>query len=160
MVRMQTVEKSSPPPPPPPVEPPRASVYIRRALRLTCPECGKHPVFVPMRNVRSLYDWFYPLDGCPQCGYAYEREQGYFLLAIWAVNYGLVAGIGLGVGLLLQSFTSLSLWAIFASLCATMPVASFFFARHAKALYLALDHFCDPHAAGKPKPEAKRPSGL
>jgi hypothetical protein len=27
----------------------------------------------------------------------------------------------------------------------TMPLASMLFARHAKALYLALDHFCDPH---------------
>src|SRR5215212_6286294 len=126
-------------------ETPRAGTYIRRAMPLQCPECGKRPVFVPVSKIRSLYDWFYPLDGCPQCGYAYEREQGYFLLAIWAVNYGLVAGIGLIIGLLLQSYTSLSFWAIVAWLTVTMPFASFLFARHAKSLYLALDHFCDPH---------------
>jgi uncharacterized protein (DUF983 family) len=135
------------PPEHPPVEPPRVRVYLRRAMRLHCPECGQHPVFVPARKVRSLYDWFYPLDGCPQCGYAYEREQGYFLLAIWAVNYGLIAGVGLVIGLILQSYTSLSVWAIFGLLCATMPFASFLFVRHAKSLYLAMDHYCDPHVA-------------
>jgi uncharacterized protein (DUF983 family) len=131
--------------PTPPPDAPRAGTYIRRAMRLQCPECGKHPVFVPVSKIRSLYDWFYPLDGCPQCGYAYEREQGYFLLAIWAVNYGLIAGVGLMIGLLLQSFTSLSLWTIAIGLAVVMPLASFAFARHAKSLYLALDHFCDPH---------------
>ena len=59
-----------------------------------CPECGISPIFTPMRNVRTLYDWFTPLDGCPICGYAYEREQGYFLLSIWGLNYGLIAGFG------------------------------------------------------------------
>jgi len=28
---------------------------------------------------------------------------------------------------------------------AWMPVASFLFARHAKALFLAMDHYFDPH---------------
>ena len=125
--------------------PPRAWTYIGRALRLKCPECGVHPVFVPLRQVRSLYDWFYPLDGCPQCGYAYEREAGYFLLAIWGVNYGLIAGIGLMIGLLLQSYTSVRMWVIITWLAVTMPIASFLVARHAKALYLAMDHYFDPH---------------
>ena len=124
---------------------PRAGTYIARALRLKCPECGVHPVFVPLRQVRSLYDWFYPLDGCPQCGYAYEREAGYFLLAIWGVNYGLIAGIGLIIGLLLQSYTSVRMWVIITWLAVTMPVASFLVARHAKSLYLAMDHYFDPH---------------
>lgn len=113
-------------------------------MKLRCPECGEHPIFVPLTRVRSLYDWFYPLDGCPKCGYAYEREDGYFLLAIWAVNYGLIAGLGLAAGLLMMSFTSLSLWQIFAILVVTMPLASFLFVRHAKALYLAMDHYFDP----------------
>jgi uncharacterized protein (DUF983 family) len=140
---------SSQPPPPPsapqPVAPPRAWTFIGRALRLQCPECGRHPIFVPARKVRSLFDWFYPLDGCPQCGYAYEREQGYFLLATWAVNYGVVGGVGVTVGVLMQEFTHLSFWAIAGLLLIVMPMVSFLFARHAKALYLAMDHYFDPH---------------
>src|SRR5450432_2305320 len=81
---------------------PKAWVYIGRALKLRCPECGISPVFVPARKVRSLYDWATPLDGCPRCGYAYLREEGYFLLATWGVNYGIVAGLGLFISLMFE----------------------------------------------------------
>lgn len=136
------------PPPsaaPGPADPPRVWRFVGRALRLRCPECGQHPIFVPMRKVRSLFDWFYPLDGCPRCGYAYEREAGYFLVAIWAVNYGAVGAIGLVTGLILQEYTHLGFWMIVAALLVLMPLVSILFARHAKALYLAMDHYFDPH---------------
>ena len=132
-----------------PVGRPRVGVFVGRALRLRCPECGEHPIFVPVRKVRSLFDWFYPLDGCPKCGYAYERESGYFLLATWAVNYGAVAAVGLAVGLWLQSYTTLSLWVIVGILLVAMPLVSVLFVRHAKALYLAMDHYFDPHVKGR-----------
>jgi uncharacterized protein (DUF983 family) len=117
---------------------------IFRGLRLRCPECGLHPLFVPVSKVRSLYDWFVPLDGCPHCGYAYEREEGYFLLATWVVNYGLIGAAGLTAGLLLQSYTSLGVGTIIASLAVAMPLASVLIARLAKGLYLAIDHYFDP----------------
>jgi uncharacterized protein (DUF983 family) len=126
-------------------ERPRAWTFIGRAMRLRCPECGRQPIFVPVRRVRSAFDWFCPLDGCPQCGYAYEREDGYFLIAIWAVNYGLIGALGMAAGLLMQSYTSLGVGTIVAILVVTMPLASVLFARHAKALYLAMDHYFDPH---------------
>src|SRR6185436_3352057 len=78
---------------------PRLRVFLWRALRLRCPECGISPMFVPLRRTRSIRDWFEPLDGCPRCGYAYEREPGYFLLAIWGSQYGVVAGFGITLGL-------------------------------------------------------------
>ena len=125
--------------------PPAAWRFIRRALHLRCPECGISPVFVPWRRVRSLFDWFHPLDGCPRCGYAYEREQGYFLLAIWGLNYGVVAGLGLAAGLYIQHRWNPGwrspLWLILGF----MPILSFVLARHAKSLFLAMDHYFDPH---------------
>jgi len=139
-----------PPRPPSPGDGPRAADYLTRAVRLRCPECGRHPIFVPARSVRSLYDWFTPLDGCPECGYAYEREQGYFLLATWVVNYGLVAGGGLAAGLLLQSLTTMSTTRIVLILIAIMPLLSLALVRHAKAAFLAIDHYIDPHV--KPPP--------
>ena len=132
-------------------QPPAAWLFIRRALRLRCPECGISPLFVPMRRVRSLFDWFTPLDGCPRCGYAYEREPGYFLLAVWGLNYGLIAGAGVIVGLLIQHRYHPSVWSAWWLLLAPMPVASFLFARHAKALFLAMDHYFDPHLAAPPR---------
>ena len=126
-------------------QPPSAWRFIRRGLMLRCPECGISPVFVPLKKVRSLFDWFTPLDGCPRCGYAYEREQGYFLLAIWGVNYGLIALGGVLVGLYIQHKHHPGVWSPWWLVLAPMPFASFFFARHAKSLFLAMDHYFDPH---------------
>jgi uncharacterized protein (DUF983 family) len=125
-------------------ERPRLWRYLGRAARLRCPECGRHPIFVPPRRVRSAFDWLCPLDGCPRCGFAYEREEGYFLLATWVVNYGLIGAAGLAAGLALQAYTRMSTGAIMAVLVVAMPVASISFARHAKAIWLAIDHYFDP----------------
>ena len=73
----------------------RLLVYLGRGLRLRCPECGVSRVFVPALKTRGLRDWITPLDGCPRCGYPYEREGGYFLLAVWGVHYFTVTGLGL-----------------------------------------------------------------
>ena len=124
---------------------PRAWTFIVRALKLRCPECGISPIFLPWRKVRSLFDWLTPLDGCPRCGYAYVREQGYFLLAIWGVNYGVVAGLGLIVSLLFEHYHPLKMWQYIAFVFPPLPLLSMLFARHAKALFLALDHYYDPH---------------
>jgi len=128
-----------------PVQSPSAWRFIRRALELRCPECGVSPIFVPVRKVRSLFDWFTPLDGCPRCGFAYEREQGYFLLAVWGLNYGVVALLGLLAGLYVQNRYNPGLWSAWWLVLAPMPVMSFLLARHAKALFLAMDHYFDPH---------------
>ena len=125
--------------------PPQAFVYIKRAIELRCPECGISPVFVPLKRVRSIYDWATPLDGCPRCGYAYLREQGYFLLATWGVNYGIVAGLGLFVCLMFEWLHPLPLLDYALFVLPLMPVLSFLLIRHAKSLFLAMDHFFDPH---------------
>ena|SRR6266545_4021782 len=126
-------------------ERPKAWRYIRRALHLRCPECGISPIFVPLRRVRSLFDYFTPLDGCPRCGYAYEREEGYFLLAVWGVNYGIVAGLGTIVGLWIQHRYHPGIWSPFWLWLLPMPLLSFLLVRHAKSLFLAMDHYFDPH---------------
>ena len=123
--------------------------FMRRALALRCPECGLNPIFRPLREVKNLYDYFTPLDGCPHCGYPYEREDGYFLLSVWVLNYGIVSMIGLLAGIFIQSryhpgvFSPLWLWLL------PLPVISFLLARHSKAIFLAIDHAIDPHV--KPK---------
>lgn len=124
----------------------KAWVYFCRAMVLRCPVCGVSRIFPPLKSTRSLRDWFTPLDGCPRCGYAYEREPGYFLLSIWAINYGFgsLLGIAIYVGLLIavpDISTSRLLWLVLT------PVVTFnlLFVRHSKALFLAFDHFFDPH---------------
>src|SRR5207249_7498822 len=75
---------------------------MENALRLRCPACGETPLFIPWFQVRTLRDWFMPLDGCPRCGYPFEREPGYFLLSIFAINYGVGALLGLLIYLVLD----------------------------------------------------------
>jgi uncharacterized protein (DUF983 family) len=139
---------------------PHAWRYIRRALLLRCPECGISPVFTPLRRVRSLFDWFEPLDGCPRCGYAYQREQGYFLLAIWGVNYGVVAGLALLISLLFEWLHPLTLRQYIFFIFAPMPLLSMLLARHAKSLFLAMDHYFDPHVREKAHDESHHNSDL
>lgn len=123
----------------------RALDYFFRACRLKCVECGTRPIFAPLLEIRSLRDYFTPLDGCPRCGYAYERETGYFLLSIWAINYGIGSIAGIGLYFYLEFNHQLPLPTLLA--CVVLPVIAFnfVFARHSKAFFLALDHYFDPH---------------
>jgi uncharacterized protein (DUF983 family) len=107
-------------------------------------------MFVPLRKTRTLRDWFTPLDGCPRCGYAYEREDGYFLMAIWGVHYFLVTGIGLICGLLAENYLQANIWLTILVVCIPVTIFGFLFARHAKAIYVAIDHFFDPHVKRPP----------
>ncbi len=75
-------------------------LYFKRALSLRCPECGESHVFAPLHDTHSLKEWMQPLDGCPKCHYKYLREPGYFLLSTWALNYGVVGGLGLAAAFL------------------------------------------------------------
>ncbi|MFI0347243.1 MAG: DUF983 domain-containing protein [Chthoniobacterales bacterium] len=127
----------------------KACLYLRRALLLRCPTCGKSPVFIPLKKTRSLHDWFAPLDGCPRCGYAYEREPGYFLMSIWAINYGVGSLLGIGLYLFLDAHYELPIWNLIALVMSPIVCFNIFFARHAKSLFLAFDHFCDPHEKEK-----------
>ena len=80
--------------------------------------------------------------------YDRAREQGYFLLAVWGVNYGVVALLGVIVGLYIQNKYNPGLWSPMWLWLLPMPLLSFLLARHAKALFLAMDHYFDPHRKG------------
>lgn len=120
--------------------------YLWRATWLKCPVCGTRPMFIPWRRVRSLHDWFTPLDGCPRCGYAYDREPGYFLLAQWGLGYGVSAVVGVLIAAWIFVFHAD--WSYTKTLLVVslplLPIG-LLFARHAKAYFLAIDHLADPH---------------
>ena len=123
----------------------RALDYFLRACRLKCVECGTRPIFTPLLKIRSLRDYFAPLDGCPRCGYAYERETGYFLLAIWAINYGVAALLGLILYLVFEWFYEWPVWNLIAAVVVPVVVFNILFARHSKSIFIAWDHLFDPH---------------
>ena len=122
--------------------------YLWRAMRLKCPVCGTRPIFVKTWRVRSFHDWFTPLDGCPRCGYPYEREPGYFLLAVFGFNPGFAVFVGVSVFVWLaetRDIGVMNVWAFLLAVGLPIPIINVLVARHAKALFIALDHFVDPH---------------
>lgn len=107
---------------------------LRAALRLRCPRCG----------VGKLYAKpFKMFEHCPQCHLKFEREQGYFVGAIY-INYAATVGIAVPGFFLLDTLTAMS---IHQQLAIWVPFAIIFpllFFHHARSLWLALDHFFNP----------------
>src|SRR5919204_3989417 len=77
----------------------RVRRIVGRALRLRCPRCGRS---------RLYESWFRMRERCAACGLRYEREQGYFVGAIY-INYAATVAIGAGGVLLLDWAVGLSL---------------------------------------------------
>ena len=115
--------------------------YFSRSLRLKCPVCGHSPLFRSLGQTRSLSDWFTTLPGCTRCEYVYDREPGYFMLALWSLDYGVAALFGIALLLIFTLFFDLAT----VPLLLVVVVPTFIFAlrivRHAKAFYLAIDRY-------------------
>jgi Protein of unknown function (DUF983) len=80
---------------------------------------------------------------CPNCGLKFEREQGYFLGAMY-ISYGLALLTIVVIGLLLWAFTSwspqrITLWSILLFL-PLAPALTLF----ARVLWIYLDRAIDP----------------
>jgi uncharacterized protein (DUF983 family) len=114
-----------------PLEPPRPGVALARAARLRCPRCGRG----------QLYDgWLSMRERCPACGFVYEREQGYFVGAMY-VNYALTAVLGLGGVLVLDDVIGLSLTQQLLIAVPVMLLAPVVFFRHARSFWLGIEYF-------------------
>ncbi|MFM8231948.1 MAG: DUF983 domain-containing protein [Chthoniobacterales bacterium] len=124
---------------------PKARNYFTRAMLLRCPVCGTKPIFPPLARTRNLHDCFTPLDGCPRCGYAYDREPGYFLLSVWAINYGIAALLGLALYLFFEWFYDWPVWTLITAVVVPVVLFNILFARHSKSIFIAWDHLFDPH---------------
>jgi uncharacterized protein (DUF983 family) len=109
-------------------------VMLGSGLRLKCPRCGIGPLF---RRAFSMY------PNCPECGLKFEREQGYFVGAIY-INYAATVLIAVPGFFILDLWTrmtidqQLALWLPFAVI---FPVIFF---HHSRSLWLILDHLVNP----------------
>ena len=110
----------------------RAVQALVRGIRLRCPRCGYGPIF---------RGWFSMGASCPGCAFAFEREQGYFVGAIY-VNYAATVLIAIFGYFALYAVLSLAqqllVWGAF---CVIFPL---WFFRYSKSLWLAMDWFFDP----------------
>ena len=119
--------------------------YLWRAILLRCSVCGKSHIFLPLLQTHSLRDWFTPLDGCPRCGYPYDREPGYFLASTWVINYGAGSVLGIAIYVTLEYFFHLDIAVLLVAVVTPVILFNILFARHSKALFIAIDHYFDPH---------------
>jgi hypothetical protein len=82
-------------------------------------------------------------EQCGRCALKFEREQGYFIGAIY-INYAATVAIAVPGFFLLDAFAALTinqqlaLWVPFA---VVFPLAFF---HHARSVWLVLDHFFNP----------------
>jgi uncharacterized protein (DUF983 family) len=107
---------------------------IMLGLRLRCPRCSAQTLF---RN------WWTMHTHCMSCGMRFEREQGYFLGAMY-VNYAFTVLIVISGYLLLEWWTDLSLtvqlvlWISVSLIC---PLLLF---RQARGVWLSFDYIFNP----------------
>ena len=83
---------------------------IGNGLRLRCPRCGVGPLYAKPFRMHA---------NCRQCDLLFEREQGYFVGAIY-INYAATVAVAVPGFFLLDAFTGmtinqqLTLWLPFA----------------------------------------------
>ncbi len=107
---------------------------LGHGLRLRCPRCGAGRLFGKPFKMN---------EHCPNCALKFEREQGYFIGAIY-INYAATVGIAVPGFFLLDAFTDitinqqLALWVPFA------VVFPLLFFHHSRSLWLVMDHYFNP----------------
>lgn len=56
-----------------------------------------------------------------------------------------MTGLGLAAGLVIDALVPMPLWLLVLVTAVPTVAFGFFFSRYAKSLYLAIDHYFDPH---------------
>ena len=114
-------------------------------LRLRCPRCGAGRLFAKPFRMH---------DNCAHCGLKFEREQGYFVGAIY-INYGATTLLGLFLALVV--FRGLSTSALLAGAAGWCLLFPTWFFRYSRSLWLGLNTYralCE----GGPTPPGSHPS--
>lgn len=118
---------------------------IYHGLQLRCPRCA----------VGKLYEKPFRMRvHCARCDLKFEREQGYFIGAIY-INYAATVGVAVPGFFLLDAFAG---WTIDQQLSLWVPFALIFpliFFHHSRSLWLAFDHFFNPPPGLYPLPPKK-----
>jgi uncharacterized protein (DUF983 family) len=108
----------------------------RRALRLTCPRCGRAPLF---------RGWFRMNVVCAACDLRFERAQGYWVGAIY-INYAVTVTIAIAGYFVLWTRLGLSTSAQFAIWIPFLLLFPLWFFRYSRSLWLALEFSLNPES--------------
>lgn len=106
---------------------------VQSILQGKCPRCNKAHIFKTFWTMHK---------NCPNCDILYEREPGYFTMAIF-VGYMLALLIALP-GLILTISLGLPLfWIIFVP-CLCIAIAAPWIFRYARIIWIHSDQWMDP----------------
>lgn len=110
-----------------------ALLLLWRGLRLRCPRCGKGKLFYRGYRMYAL---------CPECGWRFEREEGYWTGAM-AVNLVVTELIVAAVVIPLAAIQTplVPLFAIGIPATVALPLI---FYRHSKSLWMTIDFLLNP----------------
>ena len=107
-------------------------------LRQRCPRCRKGQIFR-----KSM--WMFPAmyERCPACGLKFEREDGYFLGAMY-IGYGLgIGGIAVLSALVWEAFRWPLLKSVVGGIVLFLPLAPIL-TWMARVLWIYMDQAIDP----------------
>ena len=124
----------------------RITRILGRGLRLRCPRCGVGPLFRGPFRMHA---------DCLVCQLPFEREQGYFVGAIY-VNYAATAVVLVVAFVVLQRFSGIPILPqlLLGGLVAVLVPLGFF--RHSRSLWMSLDFIVNP--AEEPPPRHVGPT--
>jgi uncharacterized protein (DUF983 family) len=105
-----------------------------RGFRLRCPDCGVGRIFQSLVRVRHH---------CLNCGLIFQREQGYFIGALYVnvIATESLLFVGLVVALFARPSSLATVFKVMLALAILLPLLFF---RHSRSLWLCFDHFLDP----------------
>ncbi len=112
------------------------TIYLMRLkaiVRLRCSHCLQGAVFHSVWGMNAR---------CPVCGVVFEREEGYFLMAIF-IGYALGLAAVAPVCLLLYLYQATWPWYVAASGGVLLAFSPIIF-RYARVVWLHLDELLDP----------------
>lgn len=117
---------------------PFKSMILKRtyaALLGRCPHCLKGAIFASLITMH---------DDCPVCGIHYERETGYFMMAIF-FGYFLCGAICLPLCIWLYRMQAPILWYI-ASMSLALGLTAPWIFRYGRIIWLHIDELLDPRS--------------
>ena len=103
--------------------------------RARCPHCLKGSIFI---NFWRMH------EDCPVCGIHYEREDGYFMMAVF-VGYVINFAILVPMGLILY-FQGASAQQFLIAVGGTALLLAPFIFRYARVIWLHIDEVLDPRS--------------
>jgi len=107
---------------------------VKAAISGKCPKCEKGAIFIRKGNIAVLRIPEMHAS-CPECGYRYEKEPGYFLGAMY-VSYGLTVIEMLLIFFITYAFVPL--WLFFVLILGSLIAFSFFNFRIGRTLWIHL----------------------